>query len=194
MTGRSWKPLIPNALSAFRLVAAPGLLSLAWLGQPAGFLTLLAASLLSDALDGLVARALRQTSVTGAKLDSWGDLVTYGILPLCVWWLWPDVVWRELPFVSLALAAFAIPPAVGWVKFGRLPSYHTWSAKGSAIATGIAVFLLLVFDAPVPFRAAAVFLALVACEEVAITAVLPEWRCNVRSVWHAVKLRRRYAH
>jgi len=60
---------IPNFLSSFRLVVVPFLLIIAWLNRPKLFLALLAVSLISDALDGLVARRLRVTSETGAKFD-----------------------------------------------------------------------------------------------------------------------------
>ncbi|MBW2327077.1 MAG: CDP-alcohol phosphatidyltransferase family protein, partial [Deltaproteobacteria bacterium] len=73
---------IPNLLSGFRLFAAPFLLYLAWMGHPNLFLVLLALSLLSDSIDGFVARRLNEVSELGTKLDSWGDLAIYLTVPL----------------------------------------------------------------------------------------------------------------
>jgi CDP-diacylglycerol--glycerol-3-phosphate 3-phosphatidyltransferase len=175
---------IPNLLSAFRLIAAPFLLYLAWTERPKLFLVLLAFTLLSDAIDGFVARRLRVSSELGTHLDSLGDLVTYLVVPLCAWWLWPDIIRREAGFVLLVMAALIIPIIAGLLKFGQLTSYHTWSAKAVAVLMSIAIFLLLIADIAWPFQCAAVLLCLSACEEIAITLRLPELRSNVRSYWH----------
>lgn len=174
----------PNLLSAFRLVAAPFLLYLAWTDRPGPFLALLALTLFSDAIDGFVARRLHATSELGTRLDSWGDLVTFLVIPLSAWWLWPEIIRRELLFVVLVLVAFVVPPIVGLVKFRRLTSYHTWSAKGVAVLMSMAIFLLFIADIAWPFRAASVLFCLSAWEEIAITLRLPELRSNVRSYWH----------
>jgi CDP-diacylglycerol--glycerol-3-phosphate 3-phosphatidyltransferase len=178
---------IANLLSAFRLIAAPFLLYLAWTGRPRLFLALLALALLSDAIDGFVARRLQVKSELGSRLDSWGDLVTFLLVPLYVWWLWPDIIRREAGFVLLVLAAFVIPVAVGLLKFRQLTSYHTWSAKATAVLLSVAVFVLIIVDISWPFRCAAVLLCLSGLEEIAITLRLPELRSNVRSYWHIIR-------
>ena len=178
---------IANFISAFRLIAAPFLLLLAWIGRPNLFLALLAVSLLSDSIDGFIARRLNVASELGTKLDSWGDLATYLTVPLCAWWLWPEVLRREAFFVLLVLGAYVVPLVSAFVKFRRLPSYHTWSAKVAAVVMSIAVFILFILDISWPFHCAAVLQALVACEEVAITLRLSQPRTNVPSFWHATR-------
>lgn len=123
------KDQIPNILSGFRLVAAPFLLCLAWMGYPNLFLILLSISLLSDSIDGFIARRLNVASDIGTGLDSWGDLATYLTVPLCAWWLWPELLKREAFFVFLVLGAYIVPITAGLVKFRRLPSYHTWGLR-----------------------------------------------------------------
>jgi CDP-diacylglycerol--glycerol-3-phosphate 3-phosphatidyltransferase len=178
---------IANLLSAFRLIAAPFLLYLAWTQRPGLFLVLLAITLLSDAIDGFIARRLHMTSELGTRLDSWGDLVTFLVIPLCAWWLWPDIIRREAGYVLLVLAAYGVPIVVGLLKFRQLTSYHVWSAKLVAVLMSIAIFFLFMSDIAWPFRFAAVLLGLSACEEIAITLWLPELRSNVRSVWHVIR-------
>ena len=178
---------IPNLLSGFRLITAPFLLYLAWTGHPNLFLALLAVSLLSDSIDGFVARRLNQASELGTKLDSWGDLATYLTVPLCAWWLWPEILKREAFFVWLVIGAYMVPLMVGFVKFQRLPSYHTWAAKTAAVLMSFAVFILFVVDIAWPFKCAAIVQALVAYEEVAITLRLSKLESNVRSFWHLTK-------
>jgi len=177
---------IPNMLSGFRLVAAPVLLYSAWTKQPSVFLVLLALSLLSDFLDGWIARHFDCESEFGVKLDSWGDLATYMTVPLCAWWLWPDLILRESSFVLLTLGAYTLPLLAGLLKFGRLPSYHTWSAKGGAVVMGVSAMVLFIAQTPLPFRIAAILQALIALEEIAITIKLPQWQSNVPSLWHVI--------
>ncbi|HSR36822.1 MAG TPA: CDP-alcohol phosphatidyltransferase family protein, partial [Desulfurivibrionaceae bacterium] len=141
---------LPNLVSIFRLVASPFLLLAAWHGQEHLFLGLFGASLLSDALDGFLARRLGQTTALGGLLDSWGDFALYCSTPLAIWWLWPEVVFLELPYVLTAILAFLLPVVTGFVKFRRLTSYHTWGAKTAAVALGITTPLLLLGGPALP--------------------------------------------
>jgi CDP-diacylglycerol--glycerol-3-phosphate 3-phosphatidyltransferase len=133
---------IPNILSSFRLFAAPFLLFIAWQGWPNLFLAILAISLLSDAIDGFIARRLNVTSKAGARLDSWGDFVTYLTVPLCAWWLWPEILQREAFFVLTGIIFFLLPALTGFIKFKMLPSYHTWAAKILAVLMCLALYIL----------------------------------------------------
>ena len=122
---------LPNLLSGLRLALVPALLALAWTGHPIAFLCLFAFSLSTDLVDGFLARRWKASSEVGAKLDSWGDLATYAVFPLCAWWLFRDKVLAQLGFVLAALIAFVAPTLVGLAKFRRITSYHTRAAKRS---------------------------------------------------------------
>jgi phosphatidylglycerophosphate synthase len=176
---------LPNLLSALRLALAPVLGVLAWTGQPTAFLAVLAVALLTDCCDGWLARRLGQTTLLGTRLDSWGDLATWTLVPICAWWLWPDLVRREAGFIAAAAAAFALPIAAGLFRYGRLTSYHTWGAKLSAVLMGASALVLFLDGPALPFRVSAVVVVLAGLEEIAITATLREWRANVPSLWHA---------
>jgi phosphatidylglycerophosphate synthase len=182
---------VPNVLSGFRIIAAPVLLLLSWYGHANSFLTLFAASLISDCIDGWIARRFGCASKLGTKLDSWGDLATYMIVPLCAWWLWPDIIKREISFVLITVCAYTVPIFAGLIKFRRLPTYHTWAAKTAAVVMGVSAMVLFIFDISWPFRIAAVFQALVASEEIAITLKLSELQNNVPSLWHVIFHRKR---
>ena len=134
---------LPNLLSLFRLAAAPVLLWGAWHGKAGLFLFLFGAMLLTDLLDGLAARWLRQQSELGARLDTWADLVTWLSLPLCSWWLYPEIVRPELPLLVVALAGYGLATFYGLQKYGRLTSYHTWAGRLSAWLMTAGVMLLL---------------------------------------------------
>ena len=181
----------PNLLSAFRVASAPVLLLLAWQGATGAFLALFGLGLASDVLDGVLARRFQQESALGARLDQWGDFALWVSLPVGAWWLWPETITREAPYVILAVVCLLAPTAIAWAKYRAVPGYHTWSAKLSSVLMGISVPLLLVFDLAWPFRVAAVFQLACAVDELGITYLFAECRHDVPSVLHAARLRRR---
>jgi len=175
---------IPNLLSSFRLIVAPILLFIARQNRPNLFLALLAASLMTDAIDGFIARRYKVTSKTGARLDSWGDFVTFITIAISAWWLWPGILYREMFFVVTGIMSFLLPVAAGLVKFRRLPSYHTWAAKIQAVFMSSAIFILFGLEITWPFRYAVLLQVLVSIEEIIITLFLKEQVCNIPSLWH----------
>ena len=176
--------VIPNIISAARIVCAPILLFLAWEGYRNAFIILLLVSLLSDAIDGYIARKFSVSSKVGTRLDSLGDMAIYLTVPICAWWLWPQILKQEALFVFIAIAAYVVPLIAGLIKFRKIPSYHTLGAKIAAVFMSIAIMFLFIFEFTWIFRIAAVFQVVVACEEVLITIRLPILRSNVRSIWH----------
>ena len=180
---------VPNALSALRIALAPVLLGLAWMNASRAFVVTLAVALLSDVVDGRLARRLGQTSDLGARLDSTGDLLLYLVVPICGVWLRPDVVRAERAWFLAAVASAMVPVAVGLAKFGRPTSYHTRGAKLSAYLLGASILVIFVDGPAWPFRLAAAVFVLAELEELAITSVLREWRANVPSLRHALALR-----
>ncbi len=177
----------PNLLTAFRLVCAPVLLTLAWYGHANAFLILLAAAFLSDAVDGLVARLNNQVSQFGAKLDSWADMTLFVTITISAWWLWPDIVRREALYVAIVMVSYLLPALIGYLKFYAFTSYHTWIVKCTVAAVGLSIFVLFLNGPSWPFKLAAVLSILAAVEEIAITAFSTELHSNVRSLWDVLK-------
>ena len=181
------KLTLPNLLTGFRFVAALGLLWLAWHSYGIAFMMLLALAFLTDLLDGLAARLTGQVSQFGAMLDSWADVVTYLTTAIGCWWLWPEVVYRELIFVVLMVSSCLLPAVVGFSKFGCFTSYHTWGVKIAAASMGLSLYVLFFGGPAWPFRLAAIICILAAVEEIALTFLLSESESNVRSIWNVLK-------
>jgi CDP-diacylglycerol--glycerol-3-phosphate 3-phosphatidyltransferase len=176
---------IPNALSGFRLASVPVLLALAWGDYGKVFLVLLVCALLTDIADGYLARRLHQKSELGARLIV--DFALYISIPLSAWWLWPELIVREAPYVTVVLASLVLPILIGFAKFQRLTSYHTWGAKLSAVLMGCSTLLLFAGGPAYPFHFSVAVLVVTQIEEIAITLVLPIWRSNVPSLVHALR-------
>src|SRR5690606_12591081 len=187
---RRWMTM-PNALSGLRILLVPVLLLCAWHQQQGLFLSVLALSLLSDAFDGYFARLLHQESDFGARLDSWGDLFTYGAMIIGLYLAWPGVFHRELGFLALGVGFYLLPTSASLIKFGELPSYHTWAAKLAALLLAPAYYLLTLADHSLLFRAVIFFHGWVAVEGVLIVLTLDRNQYNVPSFIHARNLSRR---
>ncbi len=185
------KLTLPNVLTGFRFIAAPILLWLAWHNHGIAFMELLAVTFLTDFLDGMAARLTGQVTQFGATLDSWADVITYLTIALCCRWLWPEVVSRERFYVGLIVASCLLPALLGFFKFGRFTSYHTWAVKIAAAAMALTLYVLFLGGPAWPFRAAAVICIIAAVEEMVITLLLPEPESNLRSVWAIVKRSKR---
>jgi phosphatidylglycerophosphate synthase len=181
---------IPLALTIFRICSAPVLVALAAAGRERDFLLLAVAALLSDAIDGTIARRLGAASETGRLLDSWADLLIALTCFVGATLLWPDTMRREAFYFALVLAALVLPNAWGLIRFRRVLGYHTVSAKGSGVLLSVGAVLMFTGVTPVLFRVAAVLELLVACEYIAISLVVPAWTGEMKSVWHAWRLRR----
>ena len=178
---------IANILSFLRLGLVPVLVWLAASGEDVLFLWVLGISLISDALDGYLARKLNQASELGAKLDSWGDALTYAAMILGLYLLWPRIFSDQSAFLLMAVLSFLVPLAVSAVKFGEYPSYHTFGAKIAALLIAPAYYLLIIIDADVWFRVVILLYLLVAIVEIIITYLLRHSRTNISSAWTLIK-------
>lgn len=174
---------VPNLLSLLRLILVPILVALAVYGQAELFLLLLAVSLVSDVLDGYMARKLQQTSELGARLDSWGDILTYGAMISALYLIWPAIFSAQAGFLLAAMLSFILPLLLALSRFGSYPSYHTIGAKVTAILMAPAYYLLILWDTELFFRAVILLRVLVAVEEIAITFALKRPKSNVDSVF-----------
>jgi CDP-diacylglycerol--glycerol-3-phosphate 3-phosphatidyltransferase len=76
---RRYSHQIVNALTFYRILAAPILLLLIISHRPEVFKWLLAISFFTDAIDGYLARRYKVNSVLGARLDSIGDDLTVAV-------------------------------------------------------------------------------------------------------------------
>jgi len=182
---------LPNLISFIRLLMAPVLFYLAYTQQPYWFIGVLLFAEFTDVLDGFLARRLNQITTMGSHLDSWGDFVIYSTIAICAWILWPDILQRELLYFIIIVLCFTLPALIGFIKFHRFTSYHTWSVKLAVAITVVSYILLFSGLLDWPFRVAALFCLYAAIEEIAITLLIQHEYVDVKTVWQALKYRRK---
>jgi len=136
---------IPNLISFYRILVAPLILYFAVTGQENLYVIFLCISLVSDILDGNLARLMNLQSDFGAALDNLGDILTYllALLGLFVF-KWADIAphaWILWTF----LAVFVLSYIISFLRFGKIPGLHLYSAVTAGYIQGIFFFVLFVF-------------------------------------------------
>ena len=173
--GSSWA----DRLTISRFVCAPMLLTAAVADAAVPFSAVAVFGVLSDIIDGLIARANATASPRGAQLDSRADLTFYSAVLFGLVLLFPAQFRAESGPLVIVLTAYAIPILIGWCKFGALTAYHTMMAR---IALGVvpasAVLWLSTGVTPPLYWGIALFV-FSAVEEVLITLRLRPARANI---------------
>lgn len=185
-------PLIrlPQLLVGFRFLVAPLLLVDAADHHASGwFLVGYVLAILSDIFDGIIARRLGVSTPQLRQADSWADIWLFFCLALSTWWVHPEVLQQMRSPLWVAVGAQLCLFATNLFKFRKFPSLHTYTAKAWGITLLVATLSLFGFG-----DARALWIAIAAClinslEEILMTLILPEWHCDVLSLFHALKIR-----
>ena len=182
-----------NAITLYRLLAAPLLIFLAFIHQLNLFRRLLAISFCTDAFDGYLARKYKTTSIFGAKLDSVADDFTVIAAIIGIILFRPGFLVQEVNIIILLLSLFLLQNICAFARYKRMSNFHTYTAKVAAIAQGI--FLVLFFFVPKPgytlFYIAAITTIVDLVEEIILVLVLREWQANVKGLYWVMKKRKR---
>ncbi len=183
---------IPWILIIFRFAVSP-LIIVMWLSKVDGswFLPVLVLAVLSDIFDGVIAR--RQHSVT-EKLRLF-DSYTDALLFTTVWFvilekdsdlLLPYRLWL-FSLVAVQLFSYIIPI----IKFGRLPSYHAYTAKIWDLSLFVSEISLLCYHTAGIYLSMAIGMGYLSnLDGISISLLLPEWKQDVKSMFMAIALRR----
>ncbi len=189
---------IPYLLIAFRVFAGLAAVLLAVLmGQAAGFgcALLLAVGVLSDIFDGVIARRIGAATDRLRKFDSRADLVFWIGLTVALLRLHPNLSKDMLPLVGVLGALELGVHGASVIRFGKEASPHHILSKLFGLGLW-ALFTQLFVTGRGGEVQMGVFALGVASEleALAITLILPEWRCDVSTVWKAVEFRKLSRH
>jgi len=121
--------LAPNQLTAVRFLTVLVMWVCAIRSQLTCIGIGLAIGLITDLLDGAVARRLNQTSEFGSKFDSLTDQFLQISALIWVLILMPEVFSENLHVSLLAVTVYFTSLLVGMVKFGRMANLHLYLFK-----------------------------------------------------------------
>jgi CDP-diacylglycerol--glycerol-3-phosphate 3-phosphatidyltransferase len=183
---------LPAALVALRLALGPAMVLVAWGdGSRVWLATMLLAAIVSDIFDGVLARRWGVATEALRAADSRVDMVFIGCAVAVLWRARTALLRPFLPALGLIGLAAAAGAAFDLAKYGRLASYHSYSAKASGLLLCASGLALLLAPRPAPLLALALAGTLASClEHLAITLALPTWTCDVKGLAAALRMRR----
>ena len=184
--------MVPSCLVALRVMLGPVLFLMTMRGATGAWLILiLAAALLSDVFDGVLARRIGVATERLRVADSWADFWFYAWTFAAAYWRAPEIFHSfRLPLLAvISLQLFSY--TVDLIKYRRIASFHAYTAKAWGITLFVATVALLGFHRGGMFLWAAIGMGIVSnIDGLAIKIILPEWQRDVLSVFHALHLRR----
>ncbi len=102
-------------------------------------------SLVSDVLDGNIARIYKLQTNFGAALDNLADMFTYAMALLGIFiFKWTDIA-PHAWFLYLFLGVFILSYLVAFYRFGKIPGLHLYSAVSAGYIQSTFFFILFVF-------------------------------------------------
>jgi CDP-diacylglycerol--glycerol-3-phosphate 3-phosphatidyltransferase len=182
-----WRHL-PNVLSLARLLAGPVLIVLALAHYERVFAVVLIAALVTDILDGWLARRLQLQSQLGAMLDSAGDVTTLLAAAVGIAVFHANVWQQHVVPIGLVLAGWALVCTIALMRYGQLSSFHTYASKAAGYALGFFVAALFAIEfVPWLFYVAVALSIVSTLEELLLLWRLPVWRADVRGLWWVLR-------
>jgi CDP-diacylglycerol--glycerol-3-phosphate 3-phosphatidyltransferase len=186
------KERIPWLMAGGRAVLGPVMI----LGEHARWngitlAALIVAALLSDIFDGVLARRWKCDTAGVRLFDSMADIVFYAGCAIALWMRHPSVVRGFAVPIAAVVGLEALCLAVAFIKFGKLPSYHSYLAKAWGLVLASALVAAFVTKHPAGWIVTALVLGTLSnLEGLAMSLIMPVWRQDVKTLAVAWRLRR----
>ena len=190
----TWRIAIPWSLVAFRLLLGPVIvLASSRESSPEPWLGLLFLSgPISDIYDGVLARRFGTATAALRISDTIVDIIFYLFVLIAVLIISQPAVQHRIWLIGSVMALEAARLVFDLVKFGRIASYHAYSAKLFGLLLMLAVGSLFSFKRDTwLLTAALIFGILSELEGLAFSILLPEWVHDVKTLSRALELRRK---
>ncbi len=187
------KTWIPWGMVAFRAALGPVVM----LGERCGWngvalAGMVAAALVSDIFDGVLARRWRCDTPAVRLFDSMADTVFYLGVGVALWLRDPQMWRSRWPLLAALLVAEALNFTVAIAKFGKPASYHSYLAKTWGLVLAVAVVMEFATAHAGSMIAAALGLGILCnLEGIAMSFVLPDWVHDVKTLVVAWRVRGR---
>ncbi|WP_136481057.1 CDP-alcohol phosphatidyltransferase family protein [Cognatitamlana onchidii] len=185
---------IPFVLILFRLLLAPIILGLAYfIGDDSKFIIIvfMYLGLLSDILDGIIARKQNISTQKLRRMDSQVDILFWCSIGLAAWILNPKLISDNARVIVFIIAMEIICYVTSLIKFKKEMCAHAFLAKIWALSLLITFTFLIGFNyAGFPFTIAVVIGFLSYLDILLIILILPKWTHDIPSAYHAYLIRK----
>jgi len=152
---------------------------------------LLFLGLLSDVLDGIIARRQNTSTAKMRRLDSQTDMIFWLSAGFTAWFIWPQTIKDNSVVIWFLLGMEASCYLVSIFKFRRETCTHAYLSKFWGVTLFIA-FTDLMLNGKAGFLFYFCLCAGIVShlDRIFITLVLPEWQHDVTSAYHAYLIRK----
>ncbi len=179
---------IPNMLSLYRLFSFPIILLIALYGEETLFVILLVTNLITDILDGFIARRFNLQTEIGAVIDSTADLGTYILAILGIFLFKMEDFNGHWIIFGTYLFLFILLHITAFSKFGKMPAYHLYSWKIGGYIQGGFFFVLFCFQFNVIYYYIAIGWGILSClEHLAVQFILNKPKPNAKGLYWVLK-------
>lgn len=145
-------------------------------------------SLVTDILDGLIARLFKMQTNIGVKLDSWADTGTYILAFTAIYMFRWNEVKNEWIIAAIFFTSWIMSYAIVFVKFKGLIGLHTYLFKLTGYLQGAFIVILFVFGYNVWLLYLCLCVGIVAClEEIIIIMMIKQPMSNVKGLYWILK-------
>lgn len=185
---------IPLALIVFRCIAAFVIFAMSYALREVAvplILVLMYLGLISDVLDGIIARKYQVATATLRRLDSQADMLFWLSIGIATWFIYPDLILNHIIEVRILLCLEVFCYVISLLKFKRESASHAFLSKLWGLS------LLAVFTSMLGFQYTGIvfytslIIGYVAhIDRLLITLLLPQWTHDVPSAYHAYLIRK----
>jgi CDP-diacylglycerol--glycerol-3-phosphate 3-phosphatidyltransferase len=182
---------IPNILSLYRLFSFPFILYLAIIGQEKIFVILFVINLVTDVLDGWIARKFNMQTAIGAKIDSIADIGSFILAFVGIFvFKYHDFKPHFISF-GFFIGLFIFSNLLSLIKFKQSPSLHLYSWKIGGYIQGFFFFVLFVFGFNIYFYYLMVSWGILAfSEHIIIQLIIKKMQVNAKGLYWVLKNRK----
>ncbi|MBC7863902.1 MAG: CDP-alcohol phosphatidyltransferase family protein, partial [Bacteroidia bacterium] len=135
---------IPNALSFYRLIVFPLIFFFAYSANEKYFAIFLCLNLVTDVLDGFIARRFNMVTKLGASLDNLGDLGTYLLSIYGIYKFKLHLIKDHTGLLIIFFAVLLVTVLISLIKFRKMPGLHLYSCVLAGYIQGVFFFVLFV--------------------------------------------------
>jgi CDP-diacylglycerol--glycerol-3-phosphate 3-phosphatidyltransferase len=185
---------IPIALIVFRLCLAPIIFSLAYFIEHQAnvlIVILMFLGLISDILDGIIARKQGISSEKLRRMDSQVDMLFWLSIGFSTQVLYPELIKENIIPIRLILLMELACYVISIIRFGKETCTHAFLSKLWGVSLLIGFTALIGFGyAGLPFLLAIILGLISHIDRILITFFLPKWTHDVPSAYHAFLIRK----
>jgi len=182
---------IPNVITSYRLFMAPVILYFIISRQENLFAIFLVINLLTDAIDGYIARRFKMETEIGARLDAFADYFTYVLVFIGLFVFKMDDLRPYLVSALIFISMLVLTVIVSLIRFRKFHSYHTIIEKSGGYVQAIFFICLFTIGLIAPLYYFMIVLGILgAIETIVIDILIPEMRSDILGLYWVLKERK----